>query len=127
MKDEKAEAVTVFSSDNIPWIQIADGIKRKTLAKGEKMIVNLYLNEKGKGAPEHSHPQELTAVLLEGKVEATFHGKTHVLKPGDGYHIPASVVHGPFRTISEEAAIYIDILSPVREIEGYADPKYLEK
>lgn len=127
MTSKMEEKVTVFSGDDIPWIQIADGIKRKTLAKGKNMIVNLYLNEKGKGAPEHSHPQELTAVLLEGKVEATFHGKTHILEPGDGYCIPASVMHGPFRTLSEEPAIYIDILSPVREIEEYADPKFLEK
>lgn len=121
------EAVKVFRADDIAWVDIAEGIKRKTLALGDKMIVNLYLNEKGKGAPEHFHEQELTAMLLEGEVEATFGSKKYKLKPGDGYHIPGSVIHGPFRTTSEKPAIYIDILSPVRVVEGYADPAYLKE
>jgi quercetin dioxygenase-like cupin family protein len=127
MEQETKRLVRIFHKDEIPWIEIAEGIKRLTLAKGDNMIMNMYLNEKGKGAPEHSHPQELMAILLEGEVEAYFNGKRHLLKPGDGYHIPASVTHGPFKTTSDEPAIYIDVLSPVREIEEYADPKFLKR
>lgn len=127
MEQETKKKVRVFQKNEMPWVEIAEGIKRRTLAKGDNMILNMYLNEKGKGAPQHSHPQELMALLIEGEVEAYFNGKRYLLKPGHGYHIPASVPHGPFKTISDEPAIYIDVLSPVREIEEYADPDYLKK
>jgi quercetin dioxygenase-like cupin family protein len=122
-KMEKKETVKVFQVEEIEWVGIAKGIKRRTLAKGANMILNMYINEKGEGAPEHSHPQELMAILLKGEVEAHFNGEKYILKPGNGYHIPASVIHGPFKTISDEPAMYIDILSPVREVEEYADSR----
>lgn len=121
------DKIKIIRGQEVKWIDIAKGIKRCTLAKGENMILNMYLNEEGCGAPEHSHPQELMAILLEGEVEAKLNGVKHHLKPGDGYHIPSNVIHGPFVTISKEPAIYIDILSPVREIEEYADDDYVKK
>jgi quercetin dioxygenase-like cupin family protein len=114
------DKVTVFHTEDREWVDIAKGIKRRTLSLGQNMVLNMYMNEKGSVIPQHNHPQELMAVLLEGEVEVTFNEKKYQLKPGMGYHIPPGVMHGPFVTTSERAAIYLDILSPPREQEEYA-------
>ncbi|HZK17976.1 MAG TPA: cupin domain-containing protein [Clostridia bacterium] len=115
--------IKVFNKDDVPFEDVADGIKKKCLAQGEKITFNMYVNEKDSHIPAHSHPQELVAIVLQGEVEATFNGDKYLLRAGMGYHIPANEEHGPFLTVSEEPAIYLDILSPPRVTEEYADKK----
>jgi len=114
------DKVKVFHIEESEWVDIEEGIKRRTVALGRNMMLNMYRNEKGSVIPQHNHPQELMAVLLEGEVEVTFNEKKYQLKPGMGYHIPPGVMHGPFVTTSEKPALYLDILSPPREQEEYA-------
>lgn len=115
--------VKVFQIEDAEWVDVSPGIQRRTLALGKNMILNMYRNEKGSVTPEHNHPQELMAVVLEGEVEVTFNEKQYHLKPGMGYQIPSGVMHGPFITTSEAPAIYLDILSPPRVQEEYARKK----
>jgi quercetin dioxygenase-like cupin family protein len=52
------------------------------------------------GPPPHFHPWEEIYVVLEGELEVTVDGDTHVLQKGDAAHIPGGTVHG-YRNITE--------------------------
>lgn len=43
--------------------------------------------------PEHSHGYTQWGVMLKGKMQLTVDGKTHVIKKGDEYVIPAKAKH----------------------------------
>ncbi|MFQ6110831.1 MAG: cupin domain-containing protein [Nitrospinota bacterium] len=115
--------VEVFRAEDTPKEEVYKGMYRRRLALGKNLMMNIYEQEPGAVTPEHSHSQELMAILLEGKVEAVFNGVKHLLGPGSGYYIPSNVIHGPFTVVGNEKAVYVDVLSPPRAIEGYAEKK----
>lgn len=47
----------------------------------------------GAGPPPHRHPWEEIYVVLDGELEVTIDGETHVLKNGGIAHVPADSVH----------------------------------
>jgi quercetin dioxygenase-like cupin family protein len=47
----------------------------------------------GGGPPPHQHPWEEIYVVLDGQLEVTVEGETHVLKCGAVAHVPAGAVH----------------------------------
>lgn len=47
----------------------------------------------GAGPPPHQHPWEEIYVVLDGELEVTVDGETHVLKRGGVAHIPGATVH----------------------------------
>jgi quercetin dioxygenase-like cupin family protein len=48
----------------------------------------------GAQLPEHSHPHEQVANVLDGEFELTVDGETKILKPGQIAVIPSGVPHG---------------------------------
>ena len=54
----------------------------------------------GGGPPPHEHPWEEIYLLLDGQLEVTVDGATHVLQPGSVAHVPAGSVHG-YRNLTE--------------------------
>ena len=117
------DLIKVFKVEEVQAEEVYKGDRRRRLAAGKNMTLNMYEQDPGAITPEHSHPQELMAVVLKGKVEVQFNGKKYVLGPGEGYHIPGNVMHGPFTVVGDETVVYIDVLSPPREIEEYAGKK----
>lgn len=68
--------------------------------------------EAGAKLPEHSHPHEQVANILEGEFELTVAGKTQVLCPGSVAIIPPDVLHSG-RAVTD--CRVIDVFYPVRE------------
>jgi quercetin dioxygenase-like cupin family protein len=66
----------------------------------------------GTPLPEHSHPHEQVANMLEGEFELTINGQTTLLKPGMVATIPSGAVHSG-RAITD--CRILDVFSPVRE------------
>lgn len=62
--------------------------------------------------PEHSHPHEQVAQILEGEFEITIDGLTTLLKPGMVAVIPPNARHGG-RAITD--CKIIDVFHPIRE------------
>lgn len=66
----------------------------------------------GARLPEHSHPHEQVAHVLEGEFELTVGGETNVLRPGCVAVIPSNVVHSG-RAVTD--CKILDAFAPVRE------------
>lgn len=78
----------------------------------EGMTVAYWTVEAGAVMPEHSHPHEQIANVLEGEFELTVEGESRVLVPGQVAVIPGDVPHGG-RAIT--ACRLLDAFQPARE------------
>lgn len=79
---------------------------------GGAVSVALWTVAEGSGFPEHAHPHEQVALVLEGRFEMTVAGETRVLDPGIAAVIPPNVRHSG-RALS--ACRLLDVFHPVRE------------
>jgi quercetin dioxygenase-like cupin family protein len=52
------------------------------------------------GPPPHCHAWEEVYVVLEGELEVTVDGESHVLKPGGVAHVPSGSTHA-YRNVTE--------------------------
>ena len=100
--------------------QHIDQVKAKELAPGcwaklihtDNMTVAHWHIEKGAAIPEHSHPHEQVANVIEGEFELTVDGDTQVMGPGHVAEVRPNAVHyGKART----ACYIIDVFYPPRD------------
>ena len=68
--------------------------------------------EAGAKLPEHSHPHEQVANIIDGQFQLTIDGETRVLGPGTVAVIPSNAVHSGQAVTSCKI---IDVFYPVRE------------
>ncbi|MCK4762745.1 MAG: cupin domain-containing protein [Candidatus Aminicenantes bacterium] len=66
----------------------------------------------GAALPEHSHPHEQVANVIEGKFEFNLAGEIKVIEPGDVVTIPGDVKHAG-KAVTD--CRIIDVFYPVRE------------
>ena len=95
-----------------PWIQIAPGIKRRTITTGASMYQMRAELDAGSLMPEHKHPQEQIAHVIQGRMRLIVAGVPHELAAGEAFYIGANVPHG-VETI--EDTVVIDTFSPPRD------------
>jgi quercetin dioxygenase-like cupin family protein len=95
-----------------PWIQIAPGIRRRTITSGAAMYQMRAELEAGSRMPEHRHPQEQIAHVIAGRMNLIVEGTPHELGPGDALYLASNIPHG-VETI--EKTIVIDTFSPPRD------------
>jgi quercetin dioxygenase-like cupin family protein len=100
------------SAERNPWIEIAPGIKRRTVCNGETMYQMRAELNAGSRMPEHSHAQEQIAHVIKGRMKLIVRGEPHELAAGDAYYLASNVPHG-VETI--EDTVVIDTFSPPRE------------
>lgn len=79
---------------------------------GEHMTVAYWEIAPGAAMPEHSHPQEQVATLLEGEFELTVGGDTRAMRAGSVVVIAPAVVHSG-RAIT--ACRIVDAFHPPRD------------
>jgi quercetin dioxygenase-like cupin family protein len=77
----------------------------------EHMTVAHYEFVKGASIHEHHHPQEEVYEVIEGELEITIGGATHVAKPGIAAIVPTNAPHS-VRALTDGRAIIVD--SPSR-------------
>lgn len=103
----------VGKSSKKGYVNVFNGIKRKTLVYGDKTLLTEFLLEKGKILSMHSHPEEQTGYLISGHVILIIEGDKYEMKSGDSWAIPGNAEHGA-GTI--ENSVAIEIFSPVSKI-----------
>lgn len=102
--------VTKFSNEG--YLDVVDGVKRKTLVYGEKTLLTEFRLQKGKLLPMHKHPHEQTGYLVSGHIVLIIDGDRHDMIPGDSWVIPGDFEHGA--EILEDS-IAVEVFAPVRE------------
>ncbi len=80
---------------------------------GSGMSVAHWTVTQGSGFPEHRHPHEQIAMVVEGRFEMTVAGQTRVLDAGTVAVIPPDVPHSG-RALTP--CRLIDVFHPVREV-----------
>lgn len=102
----------IIKSGKTKTVEMFEGVHRKTLAVGEKMMLVEFTFHKGSIVPIHTHPNEQVGYIVKGKVKLIIGEKEHLLETGDSYYIQSNIEHGA--TLIEESII-IDVFSPPRE------------
>jgi quercetin dioxygenase-like cupin family protein len=88
------------------------GIRRKTLAHGERTLMTEFVMSANSALPDHSHPYEQTGYLVEGRMTLRIGNEKFEVARGDSWCIPMNVQHGA--QILEDC-VAVEVFSPVRE------------
>jgi len=103
----------------MPFVNL-DGLEEREPVPGykvhfvhsEHMTFAYWQIRQGVALPEHSHPHEQVASMIEGAYELTIDGETKVLRPGDVAIIPPNALHSG---MSHTDCRIIDVFYPIRE------------
>ena len=94
------------------WIEMVEGVKRRTLASGKTMMQMVVHLDVGSHLPEHQHPNEQVTYIHSGCLRLTLAGEAHELRTGDSLYIASNVPHS---ADAMEDTVAIDTFSPPRE------------
>ena len=72
---------------------------------------NRVRNASANCIPEHSRPNEQSGYVITGKYRLRFQICDEVLQPGDGYSIPADVVHS------------LEVIEPGEVVDVFTPPR----
>ena len=97
--------------DEISEREIVAGYRARFIHT-EKLTLAYWTVEAGAALPEHSHPHEQIANVLEGEFELTVDGESQIMIPGQVAVIPGGVPHGG-RAITP--CRLIDVFQPARD------------
>ena len=107
----KPAIVFSVNQTNNPWIEIAPGIKRRTICTGATMYQMRAELKAGSRMPEHKHAQEQIAHVIKGRMKLIVEGVPNELAAGDAWYLASNVPHG-VETIEDTTVI--DTFSPPR-------------
>jgi len=91
--------------------EIVPGYRARFL-HSENMTLAYWDVDQGAALPEHSHPHEQIANVLEGRFELTVAGESRILEPGQVAVIPSDVPH---RGRAITACKLLDAFHPCRD------------
>lgn len=95
----------------LPSKEIVKGYHARTVHTGNISLV-YWTVEAGAAIPEHTHPHEQIAHVLQGEFALTVNGETKILRPGTVAVIPPHVRHGG-KAIT--ACSLLDVFYPERD------------
>jgi len=95
-----------------PWQDAGPGVQRQVYGYGEALMLVKAKFEKGAEGTPHQHPHLQATYVASGAFEVTIGGQKNVVVAGDGFYVPADVLHG---CTCLEAGVLIDAFSPCRE------------
>lgn len=68
--------------------------KTVALFKSDDLEVIRLVLQAGKSLPPHKVPGEITVQCVEGSIDVTVEGQSHVLRPGQLLFLAGNVLHG---------------------------------
>ena len=96
---------------SLPVREIFPGLRARIVHTGQTSQSWVEIDE-GATFPEHQHPHEQTVNVLEGTLELTVGGQTHVLTPGSVFVIPPNAAHSGR---APERCRVLDVFAPARD------------
>jgi quercetin dioxygenase-like cupin family protein len=97
---------------SVGYHEAAPGIRIKTIASGERVLMSKFFLDAGTKLPLHSHPNEQIGYLLSGSIVLYIGDASREIKPGDSWCVPSCAEH---RADIIEDSCALEIFSPVRE------------
>jgi quercetin dioxygenase-like cupin family protein len=91
---------------------LEQGLSRKILARGGKMMLVEVTFKKGAVGYLHSHPHEQISYIQKGSFEVEINGEKRILKAGDSFYAAPDVKHG---VVALEDSVIIDVFTPQRD------------
>lgn len=101
-----------FAADEIPFVDIKEGMKRRILAYGGGLMTVEVHFAKGVVGNLHQHIHEQIAYCIKGSFEFEVSGEKRIIKAGDTIWMPKDSMHG---AVALEDSILLDIFTPQRE------------
>jgi quercetin dioxygenase-like cupin family protein len=90
----------------------------------ETMTLARVILQRGAVVPEHEHPNEQIATVVEGRLRFGVDGQEHVVSAGESIALPANVPHD---AEALEDSVVFDAFSPPREDWRRGDDAYLRR
>jgi len=78
----------------------------------DRVTLAFWEIEAGAKLPEHAHPHQQIATVMEGRFELTVAGETRILEPGSAAIIPG---HAPHSGQALTACRILDVFQPPRD------------
>ena len=97
---------------SVPFTPAGEGVTRKVLAHGGKMLCAEVHFVKGAIGAVHTHPHEQIGYVVAGDFELTLGEKKQIIHAGDTYYTAADEVHG---VVALTDGILLDVFTPQRE------------
>ncbi len=101
-----------FSND-VESTVCGEGVTRKILSRGGKLMMVEVTAKKGSLGPIHGHPHEQTSYIVKGSFKFNLDGEEKLLEKGDSVYIPPNVDHGCIAL--EDDSVILDVFTPQRE------------
>ncbi|MFD2615648.1 cupin domain-containing protein [Paenibacillus gansuensis] len=98
--------------NNFPWIDAAEGIRRRTFPPGAGLMSMLIELKAGSAGPEHAHPHEQLTFVVSGSVALTVAGKTYTLSALEQLYVPGGQPHC---VEALEDSLLLEAFTPIRE------------
>ena len=102
---------TLVSDEEVDWIIVEPGVKRKVMTFSEQMMLVKVAFEAGRVGALHHHPHLQISYVASGVFEITINGVVKTLRQGDAFFVPKDAVHG---AVCVEAGMLVDVFSPMR-------------
>jgi quercetin dioxygenase-like cupin family protein len=94
-----------------PVEQLSPGIGRRAFHTDTMTVAWITLAQ-GTVVPQHDHPNEQVATVIQGKLRFVVGGEEFVAETGDSVPLPGNVPH---EVEALEDTVVLDVFSPVRE------------
>lgn len=108
---QTAPKPSLHSWDSITPEQLSPLLTRQYISGQQLMLARIVLR-KGCIVPEHSHPNEQIAFILEGALRFNLPGESQTVRAGEILVIPANVPHS---AEALEDTIDFDLFAPPRQ------------
>ena len=102
----------IVKNSSIDLESMSEGINRKFLARGGKIMSVEVHFRKGAVAAVHSHPHEQIGYIIKGSLELELDGKKEIIMSGDSFYVKPNTPHG---VIALEETTVLDVFTPQRE------------
>jgi quercetin dioxygenase-like cupin family protein len=113
--------VDVLRWEDVPVEQLSPMIGRQLLNTGRMTFARVLLAQ-GAVVPEHRHPHEQVATLLQGRLRFVVDGEELEVGPGELVSLAPDVPHA---VEALEESVVLDVFAPVRDDWLRGDDAYL--
>ncbi|MFC0140492.1 cupin domain-containing protein [Erwinia mallotivora] len=100
-----------FFHKDSPVKRVGEGVSRRVLAHGGKMMCVEVRFEQGAIGPKHSHPHEQLTYVCSGTFIFTVGDEQYRVRAGDTVYNKPGIVHG---CVCLESGVLVDMFTPHR-------------